>query len=204
MTYRQLIIIFLFGLFIVSCNQNKDMANQDSVEALTSVFTVLSNGTTMEMNGEITSSSLSDFNALYARYPNTNLLSIKNCDGSSDDDTNYLLMKHVYDLNFNTHLQDNGIIASGGTDLFLSGRQRSIGVNTKIGVHAWSDEDNNSATDYPVGHAVHTPYINSYVSIGLTQSEAETLYYFIINAAAADAIHWMTADELQTYRFLTN
>ena len=124
------------------------------------------------------------------------------CDGSVDDETCFLLMKHVHDLEINTHILDDGWVASGGSDLFFSGIHRTKGANTKIGVHAWS-EGNNEATDYPVGHANHLPYIAAYVSIGFSQEKAEELYYFIINAASADDIHWMTDAEIEAYSILS-
>lgn len=65
-----------------------------------------------------------------------------------------------------------------------------------IGVHSWATEDDNgnpiSATDYPVGHVEHLPYINYYVDVVFTQQEAEDFYYFTINAAAPENMHYMT------------
>ena len=55
-----------------------------------------------------------------------------------------------------------------------------------------------------MGHANHLPYIAAYVSIGFTQEKAEDLYYFIINAAPADAIHWMTDAEIESYSILSD
>ena len=62
---------------------------------------------------------------------------------------------------------DNGLIASGGVDFFLAEIKRTRDSNTQIGVHAWSAGNNVSATDFPVGHANHLPYINYYKSIGI-------------------------------------
>jgi hypothetical protein len=111
-------------------------------------------------------------------------------------------MKRVHDLGINTHILDNGWVASGGSDFFFAGIHRTKGSNTKIGVHAWS-EGSKQATVYPVGHANHLPYIEAYVSIGFTQEKAEELYYFIINAASADDIHWMTDAEIESYSILS-
>lgn len=97
---------------------------------------------------------------------------------------------------------ENGLIASGGVDFFLAGIQRTKGTNTKIGVHSWSD-GNKDATAFPVGHANHLPYINYYVSVGFTQQEAEDFYYFTINAAPAEGIHWVTDAEISKYKILT-
>ncbi len=100
------------------------------------------------------------------------------------------------------HLMNNGEIASGGVDFFTAGVQRTKGTNTRIGVHAWAGE-NETATNFPVGHANHLPYIAFYVAVGFSQQQAEDFYYFTINAAAADAIHWMTDTEIAQYGLLT-
>jgi len=164
-------------------------------------FSVLSDQETIELNGEIGTNSLDHFNKIIAEYPTIRLISIKQCDGSLDDEVNFLLMERIHGLGINTHLQDQGLIASGGVDVFLSGLIRTMGVNTRIGVHAWSD-GNVSATDFPRGHQNHQPYINSYISIGFSPSAAEELYYFIITAAPSDDIHWMTPDEIAYYHIL--
>lgn len=60
-----------------------------------------------------------------------------------------------------------------------------------------------TATDFPVGHAYHLTYINYYVSVGFTQQQAEYFYYFTINAATAENVHWMTEAEITTYNIIT-
>lgn len=162
------------------------------------IFSVLTDDTTIELNGEISSRALSDFNRLLAAYPKVAKIQIKNCGGSSDDTVNLQLSAKVHQKGMNIHLLDNGEIASGGVDFFVAGIKRTQGSNTKIGVHSWSD-GTNQATDFPVGHANHLPYIRYYVSVGFTQQQAERFYYFTINAAPASAIHWMTAAEIKQY-----
>ena len=107
----------------------------------------------------------------------------------------------VHEQNINIHLMDNGSIASGGVDFFLSGIKRSKGNDTQIGVHSWSD-GSNSATDYAIGHSNHLPYIDYYKNIGFSQEDAENFYYYTINSATAKSIHWMTEDEISQYKIL--
>lgn len=205
-TYMRLLVLATI-LFITSCSKdNTDTVNPSSKTF--GIFKVLNDNKTIEMNGTIKSSSLNNFNKLYTAYPEILSIHIVECDGSMDDETNLLLSKRIYDLKINTHLLDNGLIASGGVDFFLAGIKRSKGSDTKIGVHSWAGEDDNgnevTATDFPVGHEYHLDYINYYKSVGFTQKQAEDFYYFTINAAPADGIHWMTNDEIQTYHILTD
>lgn len=189
-------LLTLLSLFLF--NSCKDEGNDKQY----GIFKVMDDDQTIEMDGEIASSSLSDFNDLISNYPNVNRINIVNCGGSSDDDVNLQLSAVVYQKNMHIHILDNGEIASGGVDFFLAGTTRTQGTNTKIGVHSWSD-GTNEATDFPVGDPAHTPYINYYVSVGFTQQEAENFYYFTINAAPASSIHWMTANEIAQYGILT-
>ncbi len=100
------------------------------------------------------------------------------------------------------HLMDNGTIASGGVDLFLAGVKRTKGKNCQIGVHSWGGSGE-TATDFPVGHEYHLPYINYYVEIGFSQQEAEDFYYFTIYSAPEKSIHWMTDEEIEKYNLIT-
>lgn len=193
---------FFFALLAISvvfvaCKDDDNTPNDGQF----GIFTAL-NDTTVEMSGEINSSTLSDFNRLIENYPNINKINMKSVPGSLDDEVNLQVSKRVFDLNIATHLMDDGEIASGGVDFFVAGVQRTKGTNTKIGVHSWSD-GSQDATDFSVGHANHQPYINFYVSVGFAQQQAEDFYYFTINAAPASDIHWMTEAEIAEYGLIT-
>lgn len=195
------LVAVLCTAILMSCSNNDDDLNQ-TAERQFGIFRVLSDDVTLEMNGTINSASLTNFNRLAAAFPSVNKINIKNCDGSSDDDVNLQLSAKVHQKGMNIHLMDNGEIASGGVDFFIAGRQRTKGSNTRIGVHSWSG-DGSVATDFPVGHANHLPYINYYVSVGFTQQQAESFYYFTINAAPAATVHWMTDAEIAQYHLIT-
>lgn len=196
-----LLILFLLTTAIFSsCSSDDDMSvGQDQKQF--GIFTV-TNDSTVNMNGDISSASLNNFNRLIDAFPSINKINMAEVPGSTDDETNLKVAKRVHDLDIATHILDNGEIASGGVDFFLAGVRRSSGSNTSIGVHSWSDGQND-ATAYPVGHAEHLPYINFYTAVGFTQQQAEDFYYFTINAAPANDIHWMTDAEIEQYGILT-
>lgn len=192
-------LVFLSCCFLfTSCSKTDD----DSSDKTTfGIFKVI-NDTTIEMDGEITSATLDDFNELIESYPNVNKINMIEVPGSSDDEVNLEVSRKVHEKNIAIHLVDDGLIASGGVDFFLAGTTRTKGTNTQIGVHSWSDGEQD-ATDFAEGHANHLPYINYYVSIGFSQTDAESFYYFTINAASADSIHWMTESEIAQYKILS-
>lgn len=201
------ITAFLLGFFFTlsSCNDDEGLGlSPDSSEF--GIFTVIDDNTA-ELDGVINSSSLRNFNAMISSHPEIDMIRIINCDGSEDDEINLELSLLVHQRNTSIHLEEEGLIASGGTDFFLAGASRTKGTNTRIGVHSWSGEDDNGneveATDFPVGHEFHLPYINYYIAVGFTQQQAEDFYYFTINAAPANDIHWMTDQEIEQYGMLT-
>jgi hypothetical protein len=196
---RVLFIVLITSILLATaCNPVKDLFN----DRQSGIFTVLEGDTVYQMDGVIGKNSLKHFNKLKNQFPNVKLISIKNCDGSKDDETNLKLSLLVHQFGINTHLEEGGIIASGGVDFFLAGIKRSKDINTKIGVHSWSD-GNKEATDFPNDHANHQPYIEYYQNIGFTVQEASDFYFFTIESAAANSIHWMTDEEIVKYKILT-
>ena len=123
------------------------------------------------------------------------------CPGSRDDEELFKAARMIYNQSIHIHLPPNAKIESGAVDFFLAGTTRTMDEGAKIGVHAWSD-GNTSATEYPVGHEEHEIYIDYYASIGYSQQEAENLYYFIINTAGPNNIHYMTAEEIEVSSIL--
>lgn len=185
------LILFLGIAFITSCDNNSEPKLQFGV------FKVIDDNT-IEMDGEIFSRTLDDFNELIEAHPNINQINIVECPGSNDDEINLMVAKKIYDNDIATHLLDNGLIASGGVDFFLAGTTRTRGMNTMVGVHSWTD-GTNEATDFPVGAEEHQLFIEYYKSIGFTQTEAEDFYFFTINAAPAADIYYMTEAEIEQY-----
>lgn len=203
---KTLNLIFAFlitSALFISCNNDDDSTPASNTREF-GIFKVLEDNTTVELFGEINNASLTNFNNLVKAFPNVNKINMLLCEGSSDDATNLKLSAIVHQRGIDIHLgpENMALIASGGVDFFIAGVNRTRDSGTKIGVHSWAG-DNVTATDFPVGHINHLPYINYYVSVGFTQQQAEDFYYFTINAAPADDIHWMTEAEIVQYNLIT-
>ena len=158
----------------------------------------IENDSTISLNGVISSNTLNAFNEVLRQNPDTKWLIFKEAPGSEDDETNVRVGRKLRETGLNTHVEAGGFIASGAVDLFLAGTKRTLGVSTQVGVHSWSD-GRNDATDFPMDSEEHQLFIQYYVDIGIRQQLAEDFYFFTINAAPADDIHWMTADEIALY-----
>ncbi len=189
------ILLLLLVALVSSCNKD-NISDTD--------FGIFSSQDEMNviMNGVIDSNTPQHWENYIAAFPNTNKITMKDCPGSDDDTANLEVSRKMRDQGVDIHLPADAEIASGAVDMFLAGTVRTRETGSKIGVHSWSD-GNNEATSFPVGHENHQPYIDYYVEMGFSQADAEAFYYFTINAAAAADIHWMTDDEIEEYKLLT-
>lgn len=182
-------------LFIQSCGDDQDSGIKTREFG---IFTVQPDNTTVLSDGDINTRTLSDFNKMIEAFPNINLINIKEMPGSLDDETNVQIGPKIYNGNIDIHVLDGGLIASGGVDFFLAGKKRTLGNNVMVGVHSWAT-DQNTATDFPEDSPEHDLFINYYKAIGLSDQLARDFYFFTINAAAANDIHYMTDAEIEQF-----
>lgn len=159
--------------------------------------------TTLIMNGVIDSNTPSHWKNVIAAFPNATTLLMKDCPGSDDDDANLSVSRIIRNQNIKIHLEADAVIASGAVDLFLAGTTRTRAAGSLIGVHSWADGSGKEATDFPVGDSNHQAYITYYKEMGFSDADASAFYYFTINAASANEIHWMTDEEIAKYKLLT-
>ncbi|TKG92023.1 alpha/beta hydrolase [Puteibacter caeruleilacunae] len=199
MKIRFLMLAMVLPLMFLACSDDSEDNEIKELEKAT-VFSYNTNAQAIYLDGVINSKAFDDFTAIAEKNPDTKWIHIVNCDGSINDDVNLKLSDYVHKNGFHTRLLKDGMVASGGTDFFLSGNYRIMESNVKLGVHSWSD-GKQVATDFPKDHKYHQPYINYYISIGMTKDLAEDFYFFTINSATADGIHWMTQSELEKYNF---
>ncbi|MCJ8293313.1 MAG: alpha/beta fold hydrolase [Colwellia sp.] len=156
--------------------------------------------TTVYMNGVIGADTLAVMQTLFSTYPQIKTLVMQNVPGSMDDEINLLASMEIRNRGINTHIPADGMVASGGTDMFLAGVKRTIATGAKIGVHSWDDGSGKAALDYPRDHQTHVIYLDYYNAIGITTD----FYWYTLEAAPAESNHWMTAEEMVLYGVLTN
>jgi hypothetical protein len=159
-------------------------------------FTV--QGDRLLMEGPINQKSLRQFNRVYGENPGIRTIVQLDMPGSVDDDTMIALGYRVRELGLNTYLRSDSKIQSGAVDLFLAGVQRTIEPGAQIGVHAWAGL-RKEATDFPRGapeHEQNRRYIEAMLG-------SDAFYWFTIEAAPADGMHFMTPAEIATYGLAT-
>jgi len=160
------------------------------------------NGTFAVAIGYIKSNTPTIVQNLISNNPAVTTIVLLDSGGSEDDEANLEASQLIHNAGYKMYIPSNGLIASGAVDMFLVGVIRVVDIGAQVGVHSWSDGSNN-ATNFPIGHAYHLPYINYYISMGYSQQVAEDFYYFTINAAAASSIYWMTESEKDLYNIRT-
>lgn len=158
-------------------------------------------GTVAKMYGVIGDGSLSDYNKMRTEYPEVTEVVLVNVPGSANDDENIRVGEALHADKINTSLLANSEIASGGVDYFLAGITRRIENGARVGVHSWSDGTVSDASTLPRDHPSHQLYLDYYSDI--QYDSGKEFYFFTINAAPSNSIHWMTNSELEQYKMAT-
>lgn len=188
---KKLIITLCLSLFIFACFTLL-LPDYDSAE-----FKVL--GEAVVMNGVIDSDTEETLTILLDENPQVTTIVMENVEGSVDDEANLILARYIRGKGLNTHVPNNGLIASGGTDLFISGVKRTVGSNAKIGVHSWADGSGLEGVGLPRNHPEHRKYLEYYRAMGVPVA----FYWFTLEAASSDDIHWMSIEEQKLYKLPT-
>lgn len=123
--------------------------------------------------------------------------------GSNDDRDTLRLGRYIRAQELHTHLITDGVAASGGVSLFLAGVERSVGAGAFVGIHAWAQCSRNasgyqcrSATEFERDdevHDLHRDYIVEMLG-------DDAFYWFSINAAAHNSIHWLPEEDLHQFQ----
>ena len=190
-------LLAYFGVFLllVQCKRHESLDKYGPLYVI--------NDTTMYIDGDMGSRIDLQMEEAFDNYPSISYVEMYDCPGSKDDDALMDAGRLFHSKSIHVHLPSNASIASGAVDLFLAGTERSKDNGAEMGVHSWSEGDK-EATDFPPGHQYHALYIDYYQAIGRSSEQADSLYWFTINAAGADDIHIVTEEEIDLYDFLTD
>ena len=151
-----------------------------------------------EMHGVIGPSTPGRVLELALEHPEVETIVLADVPGSMDDEANLRAARLVRRIGYSTHVPSEGEVASGGTDFFLAGRGRSAGEGARFGVHSWSGMDGEEGAELPRDHPEHAKYLDYYRAMGVP----EAFYWFTLESAPPDDIHWMSTEELEHYGFL--
>lgn len=120
--------------------------------------------------------------------------------GSADDESNLEASRLIRENGITTVVPEGGFVASGGTDMFLAGASRDIKSGACIGVHSWATGDGTEGKDVPRDDSQHQLYLNYYDEMGITPD----FYWFTLQAAPAQGMHYMSNAEITQYGMATS
>lgn len=150
------------------------------------------------MSGVIGPSTPGRVLRLVLQSPQVRTLVMRDVPGSLDDESNLRAARYVRQMGLNTLVPAGGEVASGGTDFFLAGVNRSWNPGAKFGVHSWGGFGEEGA-NIPKGDPEHQKYLDYYAEMNIP----ERFYWFTLEAASAEDIHWMSDAELARFGFGT-
>lgn len=155
-------------------------------------------GDRIVVTGAIDHTTLDAFREVAADNPQIKTLVLQNIEGSVDDDANVIFSREVRNRGFDTVVPSDGMVASGGTDLFLAGNKRTLKPGACVGVHSWGG-GGIIATELPEDDPEHDRYLDYYGDIGVS----EDFYWYTLEVASENEMHWMTAAEANSYDMTT-
>ncbi|MDA8553021.1 alpha/beta hydrolase [Alphaproteobacteria bacterium] len=157
-------------------------------------------GDSLVMRGVITKSTPQALKEAREEFPGLTRIIMAFVPGSVDDVANLEAARMVRAAGLTTVIPADGVVASGGTDFFLAGRERIVRIGACIGVHAWSGGLGTKPENLSRTHEAHRMYLDYYASIGINPA----FYWYTIDAAPSTSIHWMTDREMRHYAVATS
>jgi len=151
------------------------------------------------LNGVIDERAVDAFDRAITAAPSARTLVFDFVPGSLDDDSNIELARLIRERDFTTVILSDGLVASGGTDLFLAGTSRNIAAGACVGVHTWGDDENVIGADLPKDDPVHDIYLDYYQDMGIDPQ----FYWFTLDAAGIDESHWMSREEIRGFQLIS-
>ena len=150
--------------------------------------------------GFIDSTAPAKVQSLIDNNPEVKVIVLAYGPGSIDDDANLEAALLVNQAGLGTCVPENGLIDSGAVDFYLAGVVRRLADSAVVGVHSWGaysfDGSVIDGSDLPMNDPAHQSYLNFYQQIGVNAD----FYWFTLQAAPANGMYNMTAEDKVTYQ----
>lgn len=125
-------------------------------------------------------------------------LVLQHVPGSVDDEANLEIAREVRKAGLTTVVPYDGVVASGGTDLFLAGLERKIELGACLGVHSWAELRGNEVVagkDVPKSDPIHNLYLSYYKDMAIPTE----FYWFTLDAAPVEDIYFVNNQEVNDF-----
>jgi len=154
------------------------------------------------LSGELGTGSYIAIKEMIDNNPKVDTLVLKNMPGSLNDDINMHTGRLVRNAGLATTIAADGVAASGAVDLFAAGLTRTVEKGGKVGVHSWCCVKGKPANKLAKSDEAHAPLL-TYSREMLGRTYGPDFYFFTLNAANFDNVHWMTTEQLNKYQLVT-
>jgi len=125
--------------------------------------------------------------------PQVDTLILVNVPGSANDTVNLIGSKLIYEKGLSTCVPSDGLVASGGTDLFVSGFNRYATEGAKIGIHSWAAGDDLVGSDLPRDNPEHKSYLDFYKAVCIPGD-----FYWETLSHGVEPMYYVTEEEINS------
>ena len=196
------VITFLWMLVpLASCCKECQQPTAEGLPYEAAAFEI--EGETAFMYGVIDHTTPGAVQALVDEHPEVVRIVMVDVPGSDDDPANLEASRLVRESGLTTVVPSNGVIASGGVDFFTAGTYRVVEPCAKLGVHSWNEDGPDGGiilgNEVPRDHEIHVMFLDYYREMGIP----EDFYWFTLEAAPAQRIHWMSDEEIVVFGLVT-
>lgn len=139
-------------------------------------------------NGVIDGTTPKMLREAFAAHPGIKKIVLQFVPGSVDDEANLQASRLLRASGFMTVVPAGGLVASGGTDMFLAGATRNVNSGACVGVHSWAAGNGTEGKDLPREDAQHQLYLGYYQEMGIVPE----FYWFTLQEADAQVMHYMS------------
>lgn len=164
---------------------------------------VVQRGDTLDVMGGIDANTITTLRAAVAAAPEVKTLRLVNIPGSADDEASLtILASFIREKGLAIVVPSEGMVASGGTDMTVMSLNRVIEEGACIGVHSWGASGlfaGAAGADVPRDDPQHQLYLDFYETVDVPAE----FYWFTLDAAPPEAIHWMSPAEINHYNLST-
>jgi len=186
---------------VVSCCNDCKIPSTEGLPYEAATFKI--EGEEAFMYGVIDHTTPGVVQALVDEHPEVTRIVMVDVPGSDDDPANLKASRLVREHGLETVVPSNGVIASGGVDFFTAGKTRVVEPCGKLGVHSWDEDGPDGGiilgNEVPRDHEIHAMFLEFYREMGIPGD----FYWFTLEAAPPQRIHWMSDEEIVLYGLVT-
>lgn len=167
---------------------------------LSDTLTITPEAGRLRLDGIINARAPSEFSAALKANPDVTEIYLGQIKGSVAPVAVARMGRAIRARGLTTRMDARSAVFSGGVDLHLGGARRIVAPRATVGVHDWVNSYGEQGRDFRRDAQAHEP-TRGYTAEMLG---TDAFYWFALNAARHDQVHFMTRAEMQRYGLITH